>query len=578
MEIFPNEQEIDQAADILVNKCGVSQQLLTKLLGKSQRDQANVLLQKLGTSRLTKVQVARLLILQKGPELFCGSTESVRELRRKLLSNLSDKEIVELCTCHPPTNKKIKSPSFMRRALAEMKWVARGPWPIDFVKALGFPEIYAGVRQTDVKPTVWDIPPLGKPPELADFQISLKKRMLAVLAKEGNKTRCMVSHPTGTGKTRVAVESFIHWMEERFANRQYMLWIAQSEELCEQAYACIQQIWGSKEYPSALRIYRYFGGRDIPLHELRGGAVICSIQQIYNRIKGEDKALDIILRNTGAMIIDEAHHADSKMYTSLLDRAKELAGPNMFPICGLTATPGKAGIDSTEKTLFLADRFQWYLVSPKIPKGYESNPLKYFREKGYLANPHHKLVHSHQEYELTDQEIEQMKLEPDLPTGFLKRLAGDNRRNTLIIKRLLQIPMGKPTLFYACTVEHAYFVSVILEASVGRSAAAISSDTPMTIRRGLIEKFKGGEIDFLCNFGVLTTGFDAPKTECIAIARPTTSEVLYEQIVGRGLRGPKFGGTESCDVIDFADNIKRLGQPLSYARFQHLWVTDVEET
>ena len=99
----------------------------------------------------------------------------------------------------------------------------------------------------------------------------------------------------------------------------------------------------------------------------------------------------------------------------------------------------------------------------------------------------------------------------------------------------------------------------------------------MAIRRGLIEKFKKGELDFLCNFGVLTTGFDAPKTECIAIARPTTSEVLYEQIVGRGLRGPKFNGTVDCDVIDFADNIKRLGQPLSYARFSNLWVSEREE-
>jgi superfamily II DNA or RNA helicase len=243
----------------------------------------------------------------------------------------------------------------------------------------------------------------------------------------------------------------------------------------------------------------------------------------------------------------------------------------------LSATPGKAGSAGTEKTLFLADRFQWYLVSPVIPQGYESNPLKYFREKGYLANPHHILVNSHQEYALTEQEIEQMKAEPDLPKGFLKRLASDNKRNRLIINRLLQIPKGKPTLFYACTVEHAYFISVILEASGGRSAAAISADTPMTIRRGLIEKFKNGEIDFLCNFGVLTTGFDAPKTECIAISRPTTSVVLYEQIVGRGLRGPKFNGTESCDVIDFADNITRHGQPISYARFQPLWVTEKEE-
>lgn len=573
MQIFPNEHEIDQAADLLSNKYGISPQLLGQLLGKSQRDQANVLLQEIGTARLTKLQVARLLVLRKGPELFAGSAKAVRTLRLALLSKLPDSEIERLYDSHAPANANRTSPSFMRKPLAEMKWVAKGPWPGAFVKATGFPEIFAGVRQTDVKPTVQDIPPLSKPPDLVDFQVSLKQRMLEVLAQEGKNTRCMVTLPTGAGKTRVAVEAFIHWMQERFANRQYMLWIAQSEELCEQAASCIQQMWASKEYPSALRVYRYFGGRDIPIHELRGGAVVCSIQQLYNRLKGRDGALDIILANTGAMIVDEAHHATSQMYTSLLDQAEKLAGHELFPICGLTATPGRA----EEQTLLLADRFHWYLVKPQLEPAYEQNPLKYFREKGYLATPHHILVHSRQEYSLTDEEVEQMKLDPDLPAGLLKRLANDKRRNSLIVKRLLQIQEGKPTLVYACTVEHAYFLSIILETAGNRKAAAISSDTPMTIRRGLIGKFKSGEIDFLCNFGVLTTGFDAPKTECIAIARPTTSAVLYEQIVGRGLRGPQFGGTEGCDVIDFADNIKRLGQPLSYARFQHLWATEREE-
>ncbi len=91
------------------------------------------------------------------------------------------------------------------------------------------------------------------------------------------------------------------------------------------------------------------------------------------------------------------------------------------------------------------------------------------------------------------------------------------------------------------------------------------------MRRQLIKDFNQGQVNFLCNFGVLTTGFDAPKTECIVICRPTTSVVLYEQIVGRGLRGPKFGGTETCDVIDFADNINRLGPPLAYFRFNDFW-------
>jgi DNA repair protein RadD len=171
---FPNEQEIDQAADILAIKYNISQQLLAKLLGKNQKKRANELLKKFGHSSLTKLQIARLLVLVKGPELFCGSTKLVRDLRFQLLSKLLDNEVIRLCKSHTPTKKILRSPSFMRKPLAEMKWVSRGPWPIAFVKALGFPEIFAGVRQTDVKPTVQDIPPFRKLPGLAQFQIPLK--------------------------------------------------------------------------------------------------------------------------------------------------------------------------------------------------------------------------------------------------------------------------------------------------------------------------------------------------------------------------------------------------------------------
>jgi len=113
-------------------------------------------------------------------------------------------------------------------------------------------------------------------------------------------------------------------------------------------------------------------------------------------------------------------------------------------------------------------------------------------------------------------------------------------------------------------------------AARGRRSGALSADTPVTLRRALVHEFKQSALQFLCNFGVLTTGFDAPKTECIVLCRPTTSEVLYEQIIGRGLRGPEFGGTEECTIIDFADNILRLGRPLSYQRFEGFW--SAEET
>lgn len=128
----------------------------------------------------------------------------------------------------------------------------------------------------------------------------------------------MVTLPTGGGKTRVAVESFIDWMQPRFSEGKYLIWIAQSEELCEQAIACITDLWQNREFPEALRVYRYFGGKQISVENLIGGVAVASIQQLYTRIKSKDPALDEILENCGAMIIDEAHHATTKSYKSLL--------------------------------------------------------------------------------------------------------------------------------------------------------------------------------------------------------------------------------------------------------------------
>lgn len=576
MDMFPNEEEINQAADLLVNRYSVSSQLLGQLLSTKQTKEANSLIRKIGNKSPTRVDVAKRLIRRTGPGLFCGSNKCIKELRSKLLLNLSDKEVIRLFKRYKPQSK-ITSSSYMRKPLSELKWVARGPWPIDFVETLDFPKIFAGIRPTAVLPTIDDVPPLGIPPKLVDFQVDLKKHMLDVLAKDGDKMRCVVTLPTGGGKTRVAVEAFIDWMHQRFAARQYLLWIAQSEELCEQAISCIRQLWGAREYTSSLRVYRYFGSRDIPVNELQGGAVVTSIQQLYNRTKSGDVALDTILSNTGAMIIDEAHRAVSHMYDTLITKAEKICGPDLFPICGLTATPGRAGLYGAEETIKLVNRFDAYLVKPALGVEFAKDPLRYFRENQYLARPIHHVYRSGREYELTEVEIQQMELEGDLPSGFLKRLANDRKRNELIIRRMLQLPKGTSTLIYSCTVEHAYFLADLLSELSGCHAGAISSETPLTIRRGFIQDFKQGNMQFLCNFGVLTTGFDAPKTECIAICRPTTSEVLYEQIVGRGLRGPIFGGTEECLVIDFADNIHRLGQPRAYERFKDFWIKEEVE-
>jgi superfamily II DNA or RNA helicase len=80
--------------------------------------------------------------------------------------------------------------------------------------------------------------------------------------------------------------------------------------------------------------------------------------------------------------------------------------------------------------------------------------------------------------------------------------------------------------------------------------------TPKTERLRLIDEYKNEDAapKILCNYGVLTTGFDAPQTSAAVIARPTRSLVLYSQMVGRAIRGPKAGGNTTAEIVTVVDS------------------------
>ncbi len=103
-------------------------------------------------------------------------------------------------------------------------------------------------------------------------------------------------------------------------------------------------------------------------------------------------------------------------------------------------------------------------------------------------------------------------------------------------------------------VDHSNNIAFLLQ-SMGIEASSITGSTPKFSRQRSIEKFKSHTEDpiVLCNFGVLTTGFDAPSTSCAVIARPTLSLVLYSQMVGRAIRGTRAGGNESARVVTVVD-------------------------
>jgi DNA repair protein RadD len=89
-------------------------------------------------------------------------------------------------------------------------------------------------------------------------------------------------------------------------------------------------------------------------------------------------------------------------------------------------------------------------------------------------------------------------------------------------------------------------------------AEVVSAKTKPKERDRVINGFKDGSIKMVMNVGVLTTGFDHPKLDCIVLLRPTRSIGLYYQMVGRGLR--KAEGKTSCAVVDMTDTVKKIGR------------------
>lgn len=113
------------------------------------------------------------------------------------------------------------------------------------------------------------------------------------------------------------------------------------------------------------------------------------------------------------------------------------------------------------------------------------------------------------------------------------------------------------TLIFASGVKHGQHIVDLLEREHGIECGFVCGETPSSERDATLGRFKAGDLYFLCNVNVLTTGFDAPNIDSIALLRPTMSPGLFYQMVGRGLR--LHASKKDCLVLDFGGNVLRHG-------------------
>ena len=115
----------------------------------------------------------------------------------------------------------------------------------------------------------------------------------------------------------------------------------------------------------------------------------------------------------------------------------------------------------------------------------------------------------------------------------------------------------KACLIFASGVQHGQHIVEVLAKEHGVDCGFVCGDTPIPERDATLARFKAGDLKYLCNVNVLTTGFDAPHIDCVALVRPTMSPGLYYQMVGRGFR--LHPSKENCLVLDFGGNVLRHG-------------------
>ena len=397
-------------------------------------------------------------------------------------------------------------------------------------------------------PIIVDIQVTNRPYKpLKDYQMTVFSEASERLHPE--LARFIVQMPTGSGKTRTAIEIITHFLKEQIAPGGIVLWLAHSEELCEQAMASFLDIWPHVA-TKQLKAIKFWGEvPKIPNEFPENAFVVSSFQKMHSMVKSKSSSFDQLKDRVSLIIVDEAHKILAKTYKEVTERFIS----NKARVIGLTATPGRS-VKDKEQNLALADFFFNELIEIHAPK--KESVLSYLRGKKVLASTEYDPLQTGLTYSLSTAQKKYLEDFFDLPKDFLAQLGDDETRNVEIVKKLEQECLqNKRIIFFACSLAQSRFISALLRFMKIKSAH-VDGSTPKRQRQSIINKFKSGELAVLCNYEVLATGFDAPQTDVVFIARPTSSIVLYSQMIGRGLRGPAIGGTETCKIIDVKDNIR----------------------
>jgi DNA repair protein RadD len=380
---------------------------------------------------------------------------------------------------------------------------------------------------------------------LFSHQIDVQVRTERALSNDIG--RALLHMPTGAGKTRTAMNLVAEYL--RGGNRRVAVWLAHSEELCDQAVKEFGKAWQSLGN-RPLNIYRFWGQHECDVQQVVDGIVIAGLPKLYARTKADSSVLTSLATRKPFVVMDEAHQAIAATYRFLLDVLVQ-ANPGSR-LLGLSATPGRTWND-VNADQDLADFFGRQKVMLKI-EGY-ANPVQYLIDQKYLARATYRRLECRSGVQLTEKEKKQISETLELPESYLDRIGANTQRSLQVISEIERLCGNhNRIIIFAASVSQSDLLATVLAAR-GRRAFSVTTRTSKDARAKIIEAYQAEDSEpfLLCNYGILTTGFDAPRTSAAVIARPTLSLVLYSQMVGRAIRGLRAGGNAEAEIVTVVD-------------------------
>ncbi|MFT3707025.1 MAG: DEAD/DEAH box helicase family protein [Archangium sp.] len=398
-------------------------------------------------------------------------------------------------------------------AYAEVKAAFEGLWS----SARELDSAWVAKYADQLPPGETEAEQLVEPPEKHEVQVEALERLRA--ARDAGRRRALVVLATGLGKTWLAAFDHQQLCEE-LGVLPRVLFLAHRKELLVQA---------AKTYRRAMRKN---GHRNATVTwclgdqlDLGGTVVMGSVAKL-----AQDSSLtELEKEHFDYVVVDEVHHASAQSYRDILDTLENCEAPPRF-ILGLTATPQRA--DSADILGLFEDHTAY---SAGIDRGVAIKrlvPFHYFGVKDDI------------DYENIPWRNRRFSADE------LANLAQTEARMESLW-RAWKSHAGTRSLVFCCSVKHALFVRNWLRTQ-GIKVNAVFSDPESDAREESLEQLARGELDAVCSVDVFNEGVDVPSVDRVVMLRPTESNVIFMQQLGRGLRAVE--GKTGVTVIDFVGN------------------------